>query len=270
MDLMESMESAIGDESAQADQSTENQESFESGEQPKTDITDLDSLEKFKFEGKEWTPQELRDAYLMQSDYTKKTQELAEDRKFYDNLYYDLQKVAQDPRLESAFRTTYPEKFHRYLESVERRDQPAESRQSEDTVRRDPELENRLSQLEQRLEAEEVAKIEKEMESTFVELKGKYPLVDESHAIAIAQGYLDKNENLDKGAWEQIFKQINDQMSSRFDAYQKERVEKQKSAHKQGADSPAGGGIPSRGPKKFKNLHEATEAYLASDEAGYN
>jgi hypothetical protein len=75
-------------------------------------VAELDKLEKFKFEGQEYTPQELKNAILRQSDYTRKTQEFSQERRFYDNLQADLRSVRSNPALAAEFRRTYPEKFH--------------------------------------------------------------------------------------------------------------------------------------------------------------
>ncbi len=79
-------------------------------------IVELDKLEKFKYRGKEWTPKDLEAATLRQSDYTKKTQELAQERRFVENLPYDLMAVSRDPAKASQFKQVYPEKFHQFLE----------------------------------------------------------------------------------------------------------------------------------------------------------
>jgi GTP-dependent phosphoenolpyruvate carboxykinase len=66
-----------------------------STEQP--DLTDLDSVDRFRFAGREWTRDELQKSILMQNDYTRKTQEISETRKYYEHLQSDLPKVLRDP-----------------------------------------------------------------------------------------------------------------------------------------------------------------------------
>ena len=43
-------------------------------------ILELDKVKEFLFEGQKFTPQELKNAWLRQQDYTRKTQELARER----------------------------------------------------------------------------------------------------------------------------------------------------------------------------------------------
>ena len=49
-------------------------------------FVEIDGLDKVVFRGKEYTPEEFDRAMLRQSDYTRKTQELAKERKYIDNL----------------------------------------------------------------------------------------------------------------------------------------------------------------------------------------
>ncbi len=52
---------------------------------------------------------------MRQSDYTRKTQELAEERKYAENFADDFETLANskfDPQLVSKFKEIYPEKYH--------------------------------------------------------------------------------------------------------------------------------------------------------------
>src|SRR3990167_2821971 len=82
------------------------------------DIPELDKFERVKWEGKDWSLKDLKNSVLMHSDYSRKTQEISEERKFYDNLRYDLDAIRKNPDLESKFKELYPEKFHSYLDYV--------------------------------------------------------------------------------------------------------------------------------------------------------
>ena len=78
------------------------------------DITDPD---RYRYNGrpvKDWAS-----GYMRQQDYTSKTQEIAQERKYYENLHYDLDKVRQDPALAEQFKQIYPEKFHAYLRFIQ-------------------------------------------------------------------------------------------------------------------------------------------------------
>jgi len=257
-----SLEDQIEQEQPQEEQPQSLDEPTQEAPSQESDIPDIGSFEKFRFEGREMTPQDLRNSYLMQSDYTRKTQELAEERKYYDNLQYDLDRVKGDPNLVAEFKKIYPEKFHAYLGYVHT-EQPAQ--QTQQTPQIPKEYEDRLAKIEQSYQEKEIQAIERDLDATFKDLKDKYPFADEAVAISRAQQLLETNQQVDKASWEQIFKQEHDRMSKRFDEIQKEKVAKQQAAHREGADTPQGGGAPGRAPRKFKNISEATEAFLESE-----
>jgi hypothetical protein len=79
-------------------------------------ISELEKLEKIKYNGKVLSgkdlARELKEGSLRLSDYTKKTQAIAEERKYYDNLAVDLQKLKANPALVDQFKSIYPQKFH--------------------------------------------------------------------------------------------------------------------------------------------------------------
>ncbi len=96
-------------------------------------ILNLDGASKFKFGGKEWTPEQLQKSMMLHSDYTKKTQAVAQTAKYYDNLDADLDFIRTSPNKTEAiqmFMQTYPKAFHKYLSmSGAQLAQEAESRQ---------------------------------------------------------------------------------------------------------------------------------------------
>ena len=91
-----------------------------------SEITELEKLERFKFKGEEWTPKKAEQAFMRQQDYTKKAQELAEQRKEYEselkhreyrsNLKADINHVLKNPSLADEFKKIYPEEYHYALE----------------------------------------------------------------------------------------------------------------------------------------------------------
>jgi hypothetical protein len=64
---------------------------------------------------------------------------------------------------------------------------------------------------------------------------------------------------LSEEAWEQIFKQVNDEVQTRLKAKYGELVKQQKEANQKGKDVPAGGGTVGRAPKKFTSFREINE-----------
>src|SRR4051812_16401412 len=60
---------------------------------------DLGKIDKFNWEGEEWSVKDLKNAVLRQKDYSQKTEAIAQDRKYYENLSFDLAKVRENPAL---------------------------------------------------------------------------------------------------------------------------------------------------------------------------
>lgn len=232
------------------------------------DLVDLDSLEKFKFEGREWSRKELRDAYLMQSDYTKKMQALAEQRKqfesssgdmkFYNNLQSDLDTVKSNPNLVDQFKKIYPEKFHRFLNTGTNETQKQASNVSPEVE----ELRKQVQEIKSTYEEQKIQAIEAELDVKFTKLTEKYPYADTEAAISRAQALIDKNVTVDDKVWDDIFKTVHERNMKLADKYYSDKINKQKQANTAGKDSAAGGGIPSQAPKKARNIKEATNDAL--------
>jgi len=241
----------------------------ESNESQQTDVLDIDSVEKFKFGGREWTPKELKNAYMMQSDYTRKTQAIAEERKFYDNLSYDLEKVVKNPALVEEFKKVYPEKFHGYLNYVSK-NQPEQGHKVEQTGEVDPKFMDRFSQLEQKINTYEqmlheqrVAAVDAELDSKFKQLSEKYPMADEEAVIARAQSLISRGEKLDDKVWDVLWKSVNDKNQKLAEQFYKKKVTQQQTINKQGKDIASGGGQVGQAPARPRTIKEATQMALS-------
>lgn len=244
----------------------------EKPEQPKPDLIDLDSAAKFKFEGREWTPKDFRQAYMLHADYTRKTQEVAKERSYYDNLSADLDKVKSDPSLVAEFRRVYPEKFHAYLNYVVQEAKKEEAVQGQV----DPKLqkyEERLNRIESEYREREVAAIEAELDSKFKVLSGKYSFADEETVLARASALLDKlreeaspNDRakltLKDDHWDRIWKSVHERNQKRADQYYAEKIGKQKKANMDGRDTGSGGATPGQAPRQPRRIKDATQFAL--------
>jgi hypothetical protein len=240
----------------------------------KDNLLDLDSVEKFRFGGQEWTLKDLQGAILRQSDYTRKTQELAESRKtfeqeqrFYDNLDADIESVRKNPQLIKQFKEIYPEKFHRFLKVAGVDEQAALPKGV------DPEFYERFSSLEKKLTAQEekarqeqLTAIEKSIDVTFEKMSTKYPLADHEVVNTRALAYLEKHpdkETLTDKEWEQLFKGVHDQIEKLAKTKSSEMIQGQRRANQASRDIGKGGGIPGARPKEPKSIREATNQWLS-------
>ncbi len=226
-------------------------------------IVDLDSLEKVKYAGREMTLKELRSAMMMQSDYTRKTQSIAEERKYYDNLSADLAAVKGNPSLAEKFKSIYPEKFHSYLGYVTQAQQaqPQQSQQSQ-YAQIDPNVMQRFQRLETDMNQREVAAINAELDAKFKSYSEKFPFADEEAAIARAQSLMERGEKITDKVWEGIWKSVHDKNETKFKQLQAEQVKKQKAANSVGKDVASGGGIPGSAPRQPKTIKEASKFAL--------
>lgn len=224
-------------------------------------VVDLDSLEKFKYAGREMTPKELHSMVLMQSDYTRKTQAIAEERKYYENLAADLENVKQNPSLVDKFKSIYPDKFHHYLNYVTT-PQTAQKTEAQNYAQIDPQIMQRFLRLESDMNERAVSAINAELDAKFKTLSEKYPYADEEAAIARAQALLERGEQLTDKLWDGIWKSIHERNEGLFKNRQSDLVKKQKTANSRGKDVAPGGGIPGQAPRKPKTIKEATQYAL--------
>lgn len=232
-------------------------------------VIDLDSAPKWKWGGKEWTSEEWKNSHLMNQDYTRKTQAIAEERKYYSNLEADLSAVRNNPSLAQEFMRIYPSKFHGYLQYVSKSEQKeaGTSQESNPDIKG---LRDELNQIKQQQYEREVASHQAEIDSTFSRLGTKYPLAAkfESEILSRASTLVDRGEKMSPEIWDKLFKSVEDQVRKNYkEVYQKE-VKDQTQANKQAKESPSGGAVPGRAPAKHRTIKEATDA--AMEHFGFN
>lgn len=248
-----------------------NAQGQETTQAPVSDILDIDSVEKFKFQGREWTPKELQSAYMMQQDYTRKTQGIAEERKYWDNLHFDLERVKKDPNLIGQFMQIYPQKFHRFLDAAGAALDNPGAKQSNGQgvdpsfIRRFEQLESdirRFEQLESEFRNRNVAAIEAELDNKFAALQKKYPFADEEAILARAEALLNKGAELDDKTWDSLWKANNERMEQIYKNHYSKQVASQKNANKKAADIAPGGGTPGQKPRNPRTIKEASRFAL--------
>lgn len=236
-------------------------------EAPEAQVLDLDSLQKFKFGGREWTPKDFQGAYMMQSDYTRKTQAIAEERKFYDNLQVDLDAVKKNPALSEQFRSIYPEKFHKLLGYVTPETPKAPAAVENGKPSADPELLSRLERVEADFNERKIQAINAELDNTFKALTEKYPFADEEAAIARGQALLNKGQELNKDVWDKIWKSVDEKNRSIAEKHYSQKINNQKTANLAGRDVGKGGSTPAQAPKQIRTIKEASDYALREMEA---
>lgn len=231
------------------------------------EIFDLETVEKFKFGGKEWTQKELTSSVMMNADYTRKTQELSKERKYYDNLDADLKTLQGNPALIDQFKQIYPEKFHRYLDFIQVANRENKSRQQ---AGMDPQFMSRLEQVESRFREQEINAIEAQLDAKFTVLSKKYPFADEEAVIARAERLLESKPKGEKALsdseLEQLWKQVDSRGQELAKKHWGQRAQQQKEMNARGKDVAAGGGTPGQAPRRPRTIREASD--LARRELG--
>ena len=236
------------------------------------EIIEIDALDKVKFNGKEYSPDELNRMLLRQEDYTKKTQILANERKFIDNLQYDLDNVRANPQLADQFKQIYPDKFHHLVDYALNTGPKPENELDDDFESSDitvslkkkvDELENKLSQYDAKFHDEKVDAAQAQLDAVFNTLGQKYDLADEDAVINRAQRMLAENaENphfeMTQAHWDRLFRADHESRENRYSERQKKLVESQAERGKLAIDGGSGGQGPGRARKRM-TFDEATE-----------
>lgn len=277
MDVDNSVDTLGSEDLASPEGSTKDSQagSAPQGGLSQADILELDKLEKFKYQGRDWTPRELERAILRQQDYSKKTAEIAEERKalqaradeqkFYENLHYDLRKIESNPALISEFLRVYPEKFHQYArEFLGSTSQNQAQQKPQPTSHVDFETQQRMLKLEKHFEEQEVAKNLVEINSTIDSLSKKYPDALAELAIVRVNEAANKGTKITEKLWEDAFRQVDAEMKNIVKAKYGDLVKKQTEANKKAQDVPSGGGTLSKAPENFKSLKDVTK-YAIND-----
>jgi len=230
-------------------------------------LLDLSKAEKFLFKGKEMTLTDLEKAMLRQEDYTRKTQALAEERKYYDNLTIDLDAVKRNPALASEFKKVYPEKFHRYLDVLGVQAQKEEARQGQVELPR--EVLERIDRIEGSFMEKEKEAFNAKLESIEQGLQKKFPYANLTDVYGSAQTFFEQNQidpkKVDEKMLEPFFEASHKYNTSLFQAWQKEQLKQAKEANEKASDIGRGGGTPGQAPRKYSRLTDVADDIIASE-----
>src|SRR6185312_9675318 len=85
-------------------------------ENTQSQVTDIDGLSEFTFQGEKYTPEKWHKIYSEYQTYSQQAKEWTEEKKFIDNLEVDLATVLERPELAQQFKATYPQKYHAILD----------------------------------------------------------------------------------------------------------------------------------------------------------
>lgn len=223
----------------------------------------LDTAQKFMWKGKEMTPGQLEKGFMLHSDYTKKAQQVAEQRKFYDNVDADLEKVRANPALKSEFLKVYPKEFHKLLSYMGIKEEPQGGMPNGfDKAQLPPEMQQALNDIKSfkdYVQNNEIKAKEQELENISMRLTQKYPEAIEDVVLARAQVLIDDGVELTEAVWDKLYKASHEGMLKRDNERKTKTFDSQKQSNQQGRSIGKGGGTAGSAPKRM-SMAEATEA----------
>lgn len=237
------------------------------------DIVDLGKLQKFKWNGKTLTAGELQKMAMMQADYTKKTQEISQEKKYYSNLYYDLNNVKTNPQLASEFKRIYPKQFHSYLDSVladaSQAGAPQQTQAKESSPEKQAAVDPKLDEMYNFYKEQRQAASQEKVDALFDRLTNKYTNADEAKIISRVQTLIelskrepDKYQRPDDATIEKLFKQEHEAFDTKVKEHMNRMLDAQRKANASGRGPAAGGAIPGSAPKLPRTIKEATAMAL--------
>lgn len=231
-----------------------------------SDLVDLDKLERFRFGGREWSRKDFTGGYLRHEDYTKKTTELAEARKYVENFAADINTVLRNPTKFEEFKKVYPAEYVRYAEEILKfgKADSVPQGQTPDKAR-DPEIEamkNDLQAWKKEKEEAELQSINSWLDTQFKTLSEKYPHAISEVITARAEAAARQGIEINQEVLDKLFKANDAEMKAIEEKRFKEKVNQQLKAGQKAKDMGSGGGIPGQAPKGPKTLREARDQML--------
>lgn len=239
---------------------------------PQVDPFDLDSLERFRFQGRELSKDDLQKLLTGGQESASEST----NAKFDQNFRFDLDTVLADPSKLALFRQIYPPEYVAIAEKAMAQ-QRAQASPVQQQNSGKPSEDPRISRLEKIADQWENAQREQRVESlkgtldkTFDSLSKKYPEADQevinSRLFAMRQSgtqLQDQNGKLRNDIIEDLFKRDHAAREKRYEDKYRQKVEDQKRVNSNARDVGKGGSASSPAPGKAKNIKEATAAALA-------
>ncbi len=250
---------------------------------PAEQLADLDKLQRVRLGGKELTVKELKDSLLRHSDYSKKTKEVAEARKYAENFVYDFKSVLANPSLIAQFKQIYPKQYVEQVEaylSEQSGAANADQEQVTDTQQLPPEVKailekfkqyepkfEKLDAWETNVKEQETRAIVEQLDTLHERYGSKYPLADPDLVdfrvqMAKEKGVEITKDNLNK-VYESVYKSLHEKQKSLSDKQIKTKNDEQVKAGQTARDVGGGAGIIANPPKKYSKISEITADALS-------
>lgn len=231
-------------------------------------VTDIDGLSEFTFQGEKFTPDRLAQVYSEYRNLSESQKSYAQEQKFLENIEADLDHVIKDPGLAQKFKELYPKKFHGLVDRVLRTGQ-ASAQPSNAQPSLPPEVQARLDQMSQRLQffedrnyQAEVNVATSQIDKITEPLFQKYPLANAYEVFSRAEGMSAAKQKITDKTWERLIRENHETEEKKFDQHQGAKLKQQIEKGRRGADTGPGGSAPGQAPRKARTIGEATEEML--------
>lgn len=239
--------------------------------------SDLDSLDRVRFRGKEFSKEELENLLLGQEQRQE-----TDNKKFDENFAYDLAAVMKDPSKLAQFAQIYPATYVDRAKFILEQNGTSAKAASQTNGQSEPkpgdprfdEMWSTVQEWKQHQKESRIQNYTQQVDSTFEKLSAKYAEADQevinSRLQAIlAQGanIMDSKGNLDSKVVEKLFKQDHDARTARYEAIYRKKVDAQKTASTNARDMGRGGAPASTAGSSPRTIRGATENFMRDIEA---
>lgn len=232
-------------------------------------LTSLDALSEFEFQGEKYTPDQLHEIITGYKSLSDRQSSSASDERYLANIDVDIEAVLEKPSLAAKFKEIYPQKFHSILDRVLKSSGKTQDSQSPTNGQLPREFLDEFGQLKQgyqslanQVHQYAVQAANAKIEAILPKLIEKYPMAIEDQVLARAEAFLSNGGKLTDAYWERLVRESHDVAQKKADAYYKRQLEGQLQKGKSGADAPAGGATPGMAPRKIKSFADAEKAMI--------
>lgn len=236
--------------------------------EPESKPIELDSLQSFRFKGRDLSPKEL-ESLLEGQDSSRQDGNGGNSKADFDaNYAADVAAVKLDPSRLGDFAAIYPREYviraiHEMRKAEAQKDPASRSIESDDPhAARFERYDRMVASFEQAQKEHRLATIGKTLETWHGSLATKYPdadpIVVDGKAIVASERGIQVTEKI----LEKLYKQDHEQRSKYYEQKYRRKAEEQITANKRGRDIPPGGMPVGMGAHQPKTIKEATALAL--------
>lgn len=235
-------------------------------------LTSLDSLSEFEFQGQKFTPERLQEMLNGYQSLSKERETYQRYKDYALNVDTDIENVLEGRASAEKFKSVYPREFH---EKLERALQHKQGNQAngipKEFLNEFGQLKSGYEQMREQLHQMAMESANAKIEAILPKLLDKYPLATEDMILAKAEAFLSSGGRMTDQAWERLAKESHEMIDKRAASYYKKSLQAQTEKGLQAKDAGPGGATPGKAPPKMKSFADAEKAMIAELKSqGYN